>query len=138
MLSLVVCAEQHRHYGRGDLEHDRLGHGGVRIGGAARAAPVQAHTTPQTHASLEQRHKQELEQVHIVLGVPSYPLAHRTALRGVAAQYYSRRRNVFAAVFRISASGRGWRMRFSATCSPYTDSGVLSVYAGRRAKPQGN
>ena len=42
----------------------------------ARAGVSAPRTAPKTHAAIEQRHKKELEQVHIVLGVPSYPLAH--------------------------------------------------------------
>src|SRR5713226_5536733 len=61
----------------GNLEHARLLDMVSReFGGVARAGVSAARTAPQTHAVIEQRHKKELEQVHIVLGVPSYPLAH--------------------------------------------------------------
>src|SRR6266403_2107577 len=49
----------------GNLEHTRLvDMAASAFGGAARAAAVKAHTAPQAHATIEQRHKQELEQVH--------------------------------------------------------------------------
>ena len=61
----------------GNLEHARLVDLVSReFGGAARAGASAAPTAPRTNAGVEQRHKKELEQVHIVLGVPSYPLAH--------------------------------------------------------------
>ena len=61
----------------GNLEHARLVDLVAReFEGAARAGAAAARIAPRTHAVLEQRNKRELEQVHIVLGVPSYPLAH--------------------------------------------------------------
>jgi predicted Zn-dependent peptidase len=61
----------------GNLEHARLVDLVTREFGALQrnGAPA-ARTAPRTNATIEQRHKKELEQVHIVLGVPSYPLAH--------------------------------------------------------------
>src|SRR5260221_8204284 len=61
----------------GNLEHARLVDMVARaFGGAARAGALEARTAPQKHASIEQSHKQELEEVPIVLGVPASPLAH--------------------------------------------------------------
>ena len=62
----------------GNLEHARLVDLVAReFGGAARVgASRRSPAPPDTHACVEQRDKKELEQVHIVLGVPSYPLAH--------------------------------------------------------------
>ena len=114
----------------GNLEHTRLVDMAVSaFGGAARAAPVQAHTAPQTHASLEQRHKQELEQVHIVLGVPSYPLAHER-------RYAASLLNIIlgggmsSRLFQNIRERQGLAYAIFSDVSPYTDSGVLSVYAG--------
>ena len=61
----------------GNLEHERLVELVAReFDGAARSSAAKKSAPPETHASVEQRDKKELEQVHIVLGVPSFPLAH--------------------------------------------------------------
>src|SRR5258708_19987228 len=61
----------------GNLEHARLVDlVAQEFGGAARSAIAAKPIPPETNACVEQRDKKELEQVHIVLGVPSYPLAH--------------------------------------------------------------
>ena len=39
-------------------------------------APAPADRVPSTHARISLRNKKELEQVHLCLGVPSYPLPH--------------------------------------------------------------
>jgi predicted Zn-dependent peptidase len=121
----------------GNLEHTRLVDMAVSaFGGAARAAPVQAHTAPQTHASLEQRHKQELEQVHIVLGVPSYPLAHER-------RYAASLLNIIlgggmsSRLFQNIRERQGLAYAIFSDVSPYTDSGVLSVYAGTSRETTG-
>src|SRR3974390_3370480 len=62
--------------GAGNLEHARLVDLVAReFDGAARSQATAKATPPETHPTVEQRDKKELEQVHIVLGVPSYPLA---------------------------------------------------------------
>jgi len=65
------------------------------------------------------------------------PLAHER-------RYAASLLNIFSAAeclrgcFRISASGRGWRMRFSATCLRTPIRACFPCTRGRRAKPQGN
>ncbi len=39
--------------------------------------PVPAEQAPSTHARIALRNKKSLEQVHLCLGVPSYPLPHQ-------------------------------------------------------------
>src|ERR1700720_2960749 len=61
----------------GNLEHARLVDLVAReFDGAARSGDAAKPTPPETHACVEQRDKKELEQVHIVLGVPSYTRTH--------------------------------------------------------------
>ncbi len=114
----------------GNLEHARLVDLVSReFGGAARAGTVAARTAPRTHAGVEQRHKQELEQVHIVLGVPSYPLAHER-------RYAASLLNIIlgggmsSRLFQNIRERQGLAYAIFSELSPYTDSGVLSVYAG--------
>jgi predicted Zn-dependent peptidase len=114
----------------GNLEHAQLVELVAReFGGAARGDAVAAHTAPRTHAVIEQRHKRELEQVHIVLGVPSYPLAHKR-------RYAASLLNVIlgggmsSRLFQNIRERQGLAYAIFSDLSPYTDSGLLSVYAG--------
>jgi predicted Zn-dependent peptidase len=114
----------------GNLEHARLVDLVEReFGGVARAAASAASTAPRTNASVEQRHKKELEQVHIVLGVPSYPLAHER-------RYAASLLNIIlgggmsSRLFQNIRERQGLAYAIGSDLSPYTDSGVLSVYAG--------
>jgi predicted Zn-dependent peptidase len=114
----------------GNLEHARLVDMVTRaFGDAAPAGRMEAHTPPKSHASVEQRHKQELEQVHIVLGVPSYPLAHER-------RYAASLLNIIlgggmsSRLFQNIRERQGLAYAIFSEVSPYTDSGVLSVYAG--------
>jgi predicted Zn-dependent peptidase len=114
----------------GNLEHARL----VDLvesefGGAARSSGRLKPAPPETHASVQQRDKKELEQVHIVLGVPSYPLAHER-------RYAASLLNVIlgggmsSRLFQNIRERQGLAYAIESDLSPYTDSGVLSVYAG--------
>jgi predicted Zn-dependent peptidase len=114
----------------GNLEHARLVDLAAReFGGVARAGASSAPTAPRTHACVEQRHKKELEQVHIVLGVPSYPLAHER-------RYAASLLNIIlgggmsSRLFQNIRERQGLAYAIGSDLSPYTDSGVLSVYAG--------
>jgi predicted Zn-dependent peptidase len=113
----------------GNLEHARLVDlAAQEFGGAARAGAAAARTAPHTHASITQRNKRELEQVHIVLGVPSYPLAH-------ARRYAAALLNIIlgggmsSRLFQNIRERQGLAYAIFSELSPYTDSGVLSVYA---------
>jgi predicted Zn-dependent peptidase len=114
----------------GNLEHARLVELVAReFEGARRSAPAAKSTPPETHACVEQRDKKELEQVHIVLGVPSYPLAHE-------GRYAASLMNVIlgggmsSRLFQNIRERQGLAYAIESDLSPYTDSGVLSVYAG--------
>ena len=115
----------------GNLEHARLVDLVAReFGGAARSvAARKARTPPETTRAIEQRDKKELEQVHIVLGVPSYPLAHER-------RYAASLMNIIlgggmsSRLFQNIRERQGLAYAIGSDLSPYTDSGVLSVYAG--------
>ena len=114
----------------GNLEHARLVDLVVReFDGATRSPNAPRPTPPETHACVEQRDKKELEQVHILLGVPSYPLAHER-------RYAASLLNVIlgggmsSRLFQNIRERQGLAYAIESDLSPYTDSGVLSVYAG--------
>jgi len=113
----------------GRLEHARLVELAAReFGGTARGGVAAACEPPRTHAGIEQRHKPELEQVHIVLGVPSYPLADER-------RYAASLLNVIlgggmsSRLFQNIRERQGLAYAISSELTPYTDSGALSVYA---------
>ncbi len=114
----------------GNLEHARLVDLVAReFDGTVRSPAAAKPTPPATHACVEQRDKKELEQVHIVLGVPSYPLAHER-------RYAASLLNVIlgggmsSRLFQNIRERQGLAYAIESDLSPYTDSGVLSVYAG--------
>jgi predicted Zn-dependent peptidase len=114
----------------GNLEHARLVDLVAReFDGAARSREATQSHPPATRASVEQRDKRELEQVHIVLGVPSYPLAHER-------RYAASLLNVIlgggmsSRLFQNIRERQGLAYAIESDLSPYTDSGVFSVYAG--------
>jgi predicted Zn-dependent peptidase len=114
----------------GNLDHARLVELVSReFEGAPRSAPAAKSGPPSTRAFVEQRDKKELEQVHIVLGVPSYPLAHER-------RYAASILNVIlgggmsSRLFQNIRERQGLAYAIESDISPYTDSGVLSVYAG--------
>ena len=114
----------------GNLEHAQLVDLVVReFGEEERSASSSAAAAPETRACVEQRDKRELEQVHIVLGVPSYPLAHER-------RYAASLLNIIlgggmsSRLFQNIRERQGLAYAIESDLAPYTDSGVLSVYAG--------
>jgi predicted Zn-dependent peptidase len=88
---------------------------------------------PVTHARIAVRNKRSLEQVHLCLGVPSYPLSHQdrfacyvlnTLLGG----------GMSSRLFQNIRERQGLAYAVFSELSPYRDTGCLSVYAGTSAK----
>ncbi len=114
----------------GNLEHARLLElVTAEFGEKPRANPAVAGTPPRTQGGIRQRNKPELEQIHLVLGVPSYPVAHErryaaTLLNVILGGGMSSR------LFQNIREQQGLAYAIFSELSPYSDSGVLSVYAG--------
>jgi predicted Zn-dependent peptidase len=96
----------------------------VPPGQAAPADPV-----PGTHARISLRNKKSLEQAHLCLGVPSYPLPHEdrfgcyvlnTLLGG----------GMSSRLFQNIRERQGLAYAVFSELSPYRDTGCLSIYAG--------
>jgi predicted Zn-dependent peptidase len=88
---------------------------------------------PVTHARIAIRNKKFLEQVHVCLGVPSYPLSHEdrftcyvlnTLLGG----------GMSSRLFQNIRERQGLAYAVFSELSPYRDTGCLSVYAGTSVK----
>ena len=114
----------------GNLTHDRLvslveqHFSSLVPATAATPGPV-----PNTHARISLRNKKALEQVHLCLGVPSYPLPHQerfacyvlnTLLGG----------GMSSRLFQNIREKQGLAYAVFSELSPYRDTGCLSIYAG--------
>ena len=84
---------------------------------------------PITHARIALRNKKSLEQVHLCLGVPSYPLPHQerfacyvlnTLLGG----------GMSSRLFQNIRERQGLAYAVFSELNPYRDTGCLSIYAG--------
>jgi predicted Zn-dependent peptidase len=114
----------------GNLTHDRLvglvrGH----FESLPPRQPLAPDTVPATHARIALRNKKALEQVHLCLGVPSYPLPHHerfacyvlnTLLGG----------GMSSRLFQNIRERQGLAYAVFSELSPYRDTGCLSIYAG--------
>jgi predicted Zn-dependent peptidase len=92
-------------------------------------APQPPDRAPATHARIDLRNKKSLEQVHLCLGVPSYPLPHQarfacyvlnTLLGG----------GMSSRLFQNIRERQGLAYAVFSELSPYRDTGCLSIYAG--------
>ncbi|MBV9508203.1 MAG: insulinase family protein [Acidobacteriia bacterium] len=91
--------------------------------------PTPAEPVPVTHARIALRNKKSLEQVHLCLGVPSYPLPHQerfacyvlnTLLGG----------GMSSRLFQNIRERQGLAYAVFSELNPYRDTGCLSIYAG--------
>jgi predicted Zn-dependent peptidase len=91
--------------------------------------PMPPEVPPSTHARIALRSKKSLEQVHLCLGVPSYPLPHQerfacyvmnTLLGG----------GMSSRLFQNIRERQGLAYAVFSELNPYRDTGCLSIYAG--------
>jgi len=91
--------------------------------------PLPPDQAPTTHARIALRNKKALEQVHLCLGVPSYPLPHEerfacyvlnTLLGG----------GMSSRLFQNIRERQGLAYAVFSELNPYRDTGCLSIYAG--------
>jgi len=114
----------------GNLNHGRLLElTEERFGALAASDGAPPCTTPATHARLSHRHKKSLEQVHLCLGVPCYPLTHErryaaSVLNTVLGGGMSSR------LFQNIREKRGLAYAVYSELSAYRDTGCVGVYAG--------
>ncbi len=114
----------------GNLTHQRLVElASRRFAELKPAPPLGPQATPATHARISLRSKKDLEQVHVCLGVPSYPIRHderftcyvlNTVLGG----------GMSSRLFQNIRERQGLAYAVFSELNPYTDTGCLSVYAG--------
>jgi predicted Zn-dependent peptidase len=114
----------------GNLEHARFVDLVAKSFGDLPCGPVADDGPPPTpHPSIRHRHKKELEQVHLCVGAPSYPLPHEkrfacyllnTVLGG----------GMSSRLFQNIREKRGLAYSVFSGLSSFRDAGCLSVYAG--------
>ena len=114
----------------GNLDHQRLVElVGKYWGALAPGSPPKADHVPVSHSPITLRNKKDLGQVHLCLGVPSYPLPHErryacyllnTLLGG----------GMSSRLFQNIRERRGLAYAVFSELNPYRDAGYLSVYAG--------
>jgi predicted Zn-dependent peptidase len=114
----------------GNLSHERLLNlvrERFEVLPASQPSPQQP--APATHARIALRSKKDLEQVHVCLGVPSYPIPHEdrftcyvlnTMLGG----------GMSSRLFQNIRERQGLAYAVYSELNPYSDTGCLSVYAG--------
>ncbi|HUB34739.1 MAG TPA: pitrilysin family protein [Bryobacteraceae bacterium] len=114
----------------GNLTHEGLvALAQEHLAGLPPAAPVPSDQVPITHARIALRSKKSLEQVHLCLGVPSYPLPHQErfacyVLNTVLGGGMSSR------LFQNIRERQGLAYAVFSELNPYRDTGCLSIYAG--------
>ena len=114
----------------GHLKHKKLVDlvGGV-FGAMKPRKPEAPGPAPATHSQIELRHKKHLEQVHLCLGVPSYPLPHERryacyVLNTILGGGMSSR------LFQNIRERQGLAYAVFSELNPCSDTGCLTIYAG--------
>jgi len=99
------------------------------FGDLAPGEPALAGRAPEPQARIQTQHKGELEQVHICLGVPAYPLAHERRF-SAAVLNIMLGGSISSRLFQNIREKQGLAYAVFSDMSPYHDAGVLSIYAG--------
>jgi predicted Zn-dependent peptidase len=114
----------------GNLEHDRLVELAARSFDSLRAnGSLARDRAPVPHARLVFKNKTSLEQTHLYMGVPSYPLPHEArfgcyVLNTVLGGGMSSR------LFQNIRERQGLAYAVYSELSMYSDTGCLAIYAG--------
>ncbi|MDP9146733.1 MAG: insulinase family protein [Acidobacteriota bacterium] len=93
------------------------------------AGPHEEHTPPRTQAPIHLEKKRDLEQVHLCVGVPSVPLAHADRF-GIAVLNNLLGGGMSSRLFQSIRERQGLAYAVFSELTPYSDAGMLTVYAG--------
>src|SRR5450432_2992349 len=99
------------------------------FGAAVPGGESEGTSAPATGAPIHLEAKKELEQVHLCLGVPSVPLAHERRF-GVAVLNNLLGGGMSSRLFQNIREKRGLAYAVFSEITPYSDAGMLTVYAG--------
>jgi predicted Zn-dependent peptidase len=89
----------------------------------------EAHDAPSTHAPIHIESKRELEQVHVCIGVPSVPLADERRF-AVAVMNNLLGGGMSSRLFQNIREKQGLAYAVFSELTPYSDAGMMTVYAG--------
>jgi predicted Zn-dependent peptidase len=99
------------------------------FGGLKAAGKVEGHAAPSTEAPIHLETKRDLEQVHVCMGVPSYPLAHEGRF-AVAVMNNLLGGGMSSRLFQNIREKLGLAYAVFSELTPYSDAGMMTVYAG--------
>jgi predicted Zn-dependent peptidase len=97
--------------------------------GLKAAGKSEEHTAPSTEAPIHLETKRDLEQVHVCMGVPSYPLAHEGRF-AVAVMNNLLGGGMSSRLFQNIREKLGLAYAVFSELTPYSDAGMMTVYAG--------
>ncbi|HET7151844.1 MAG TPA: pitrilysin family protein [Candidatus Acidoferrum sp.] len=99
------------------------------FGAMTPAGPGDDGGAPQTQAPIHLEKKPDLEQVHLCIGVPSVPLAHQDRF-GFAVLNNLLGGGMSSRLFQNIREKRGLAYAVFSELTPYSDAGMMTVYAG--------
>ena len=114
----------------GNVKHDQVMELVQREFGALEpAGPAEDGGAPNTQAPILLEGKRDLEQAHICIGVPSVPLAHQDRF-GFAVLNNLLGGGMSSRLFQNIREKRGLAYAVFSELTPYSDAGMMTVYAG--------
>lgn len=114
----------------GNVRHEQVLDLVMREFGQLKASGDQpAHVAPRTSAPIHLEKKRDLEQVHLCVGVPSVPLGHEDRF-GIAVLNNLLGGGMSSRLFQNIREKRGLAYAVFSEITPYSDAGMLTVYAG--------
>jgi predicted Zn-dependent peptidase len=114
----------------GNVPHEQVLELVQREFGSLKAAgKCEGHAAPSTEAPIHLETKRDLEQVHVCMGVPSYPLAHRGRF-AVAVMNNLLGGGMSSRLFQNIREKLGLAYAVFSELTPYSDAGMMTVYAG--------
>src|SRR5260370_12435582 len=99
--------------------------------------PAESGGAPHTDAPIHLEAKRDLEQVHLCIGVPSVPLGHEDRF-GVAVLNNLLGGGMSSRLFQNIPEKQGLAYAVFSELTPYSDAGILSVYAGTAKETVGH
>ncbi len=98
--------------------------------------PGESDGAPHTHAPIHLEAKRDLEQVHLCIGVPSVPLGHEDRF-AVAVLNNLLGGGMSSRLFQNIREKQGLAYAVFSELTPYSDAGMMTVYAGTAAETVG-
>ncbi|HEY6268254.1 MAG TPA: pitrilysin family protein [Candidatus Acidoferrum sp.] len=121
----------------GNVTHDQVLELVQReFGHMSPTGPAESDGAPQTEAPIHLETKRDLEQVHLCIGVPSAPLGHEDRF-AVAVLNNLLGGGMSSRLFQNIREKQGLAYAVFSELTPYSDAGMMTVYAGTAAETVG-